>query len=93
MFFKQYWSVDVAATTSSFWLGAANAPSLMIMLASPLLGAMADRGRAKKPWLLVFSLLGILSTGALSLVAPGQWSGAAAVRSGRHRLFWRQYLV
>jgi UMF1 family MFS transporter len=77
MFFKQYWSVDVAATTSSFWLGAANAlASLMIMLASPLLGAMADRGRAKKPWLLVFSLLGILTTGALSLVAPGQWSVA-----------------
>ena len=30
--------------------GAANAlASLVIMLASPLLGAMADRGRAKKP--------------------------------------------
>ena len=57
--------------------GAANAlASLVIMLASPLLGAMADRGRAKKRWLLVFSLLGILSTGALSLVAPGQWSVA-----------------
>jgi UMF1 family MFS transporter len=74
MFFKQYWSADVAATTSSFWLGAANAlASLVIMLASPLLGTMADRGRAKKRWLLVFSLLGILTTGALSLVAPGQW--------------------
>jgi MFS transporter, UMF1 family len=74
LFFKQYWSVDVAATTSSFWLGAANAlASLIIMLASPLLGAMADRGRAKKRWLLVFGLVGILTTGALSLVAPGQW--------------------
>jgi UMF1 family MFS transporter len=77
LFFKQYWSVDVAATTSSFWLGAANAlASLIIMLASPLLGAMADRGRAKKRWLLVFSLVGILTTGALSLVAPGQWAVA-----------------
>ena len=42
LFFKQYWSADVAATTSSFWLGLANAlASLVIMLASPLLGAMA----------------------------------------------------
>jgi UMF1 family MFS transporter len=74
MFFKQYWSADIAATTSSFWLGVANAlASLVIMLASPLLGAMADRGRAKKRWLLVFSLLGILTTGALALVAQGQW--------------------
>jgi UMF1 family MFS transporter len=74
LFFKQYWSADVAATTSSFWLGAANAlASLMIMLASPLLGAMADWGRAKKRWLLVCSLLGILTTGALSLVTQGQW--------------------
>ena len=74
LFFKQYWSADVAPTTSSFRLGVANAlASLVIMLASPLLGAMADRGRAKKRCLLVFSLLGILTTGALSLVAPGQW--------------------
>ena len=43
LFFKQYWSVEVAATTSSFWLGLANTlASLVIMLASPLLGAMAD---------------------------------------------------
>jgi UMF1 family MFS transporter len=74
LFFKQYWSTDVTATTSSFWLGLANAlASLVIMLASPLLGAMADRGRAKKRWLLVFSLLGMLTTGALALVAQGQW--------------------
>jgi UMF1 family MFS transporter len=74
LFFKQYWSAEVAATTSSFWLGLANTlASLVIMLVSPLLGAMADRGRAKKRWLLVLSLLGILTTGALALVAQGQW--------------------
>jgi UMF1 family MFS transporter len=77
VFFKQYWSADVPATTSSFWLGLANAlASLVIMLASPLLGAMADRGQAKKRWLLVFSLLGMLATGALPLVGQGQWPEA-----------------
>ena len=74
VFFKQYWSSDALATTSSFWLGVANSlPSLVIMLVSPLLGVMADRGRTKKRWLLLFSLLGILATGALTLVAQGQW--------------------
>jgi UMF1 family MFS transporter len=74
LFFKQYWSADVAATTSSFWLGLTNAlASLVIMLASPLLGAIADRGSAKKRLLLVFSWLGILTTAALALVAQGQW--------------------
>jgi UMF1 family MFS transporter len=74
LFFKQYWSAEVAATTSSFWLGLANTlASLVIMLVSPLLGAMADRGRAKKRWLLGLSLLGILTTAALALVAQGQW--------------------
>ena len=95
MFFKQYWSTDVAVTTSSFWLGLANTlASLTIMLASPLLGAMADRGRAKKRWLLVFSLLGILTTAALALVAPGQWPVALLLYglgvigfSGAHALY------
>lgn len=36
LFFKQYLSAEVAATTSSFWLGLANTlASLVIMLASP----------------------------------------------------------
>jgi UMF1 family MFS transporter len=82
MCFKQYWGADVPATTSSFWLGAANTlASLVIMLASPLLGAMADRGRAKKRWLLVLSLLGMLTTGGLALVAPGQWPVALLLYS------------
>ena len=36
-------------------------------------GRDGGSGAAKKRWLLVFSLLGILTTGALALVAPGQW--------------------
>ncbi len=74
VFFKQYWSADTAATTSSFWLGVANSlSSLVIMLLSPPLGAIADRGSAKKRLLLLFTLLGILTTAALYWVAQGQW--------------------
>ena len=77
IFFKQYWHAEAAVTTSTFWLGMVNSlASLVIMLVSPLLGAMADRGRAKKRSLLVFSLLGIVTTGALPLVAQGQWTTA-----------------
>ena len=89
LFFKQYWSAEVAATTSSFWLGLANAlASLVIMLASPLLGAMADRG-AKKRWLLVFSLLGADAPGRSRWWRRGNGL-CCCCTSGRHRLFRRQ---
>src|SRR5512144_3359179 len=74
VFFKQYWSAGAPATTSSFWLGVANSlSSLVIMLLSPPLGAIADRGSAKKRLLLLFTLLGILTTAALYWIAQGQW--------------------
>lgn len=74
IFFKEYWSHHVAVTTSTFWLGAANSlASLLIMALSPLLGAIADQGGAKKRLLLLFTALGVGTTGALYLVARGQW--------------------
>ncbi len=74
IFFKEYWSNHSTATASTFWLGAANSlSSLFIMALSPLLGAIADRGSAKKRLLLLFTALGVSATGALYFVAQGQW--------------------
>jgi len=77
LFFKQYWSVGVAATESTLRLGMANSlASLVLVCVAPLLGALADRAGAKKRFLLLFALLGIVMTGTLPLVAQGAWVAA-----------------
>ncbi len=74
VFFKQYWASALPATDSTFFLGTANSSaSLIIMLSAPLLGAIADRGGAKLRFLAFFAFMGAAMTGALSVVAHGQW--------------------
>ena len=83
LFFKQYWSGDAAATDSTFWLGAGNsAASLLIVLAAPLLGALADTGGLHKRLLGGFALLGIVCTAGLYLVGAGEfyWFTPAAMQ-------------
>jgi len=78
IFFKQYWSAQSTAVESTFRLGAVNSiASLVIVVAAPVLGAIADRGSAKKRFLLFFAFLGILMTGALFFVSEGKWLLAA----------------
>jgi UMF1 family MFS transporter len=77
IFFKQYWCQDVASTTSTFRLGLANSMASLIVAAfSPLLGAMADRGGAKKQFLIFFASMGIVMTGGLFFVTKGAWEVA-----------------
>ncbi len=45
----------------------------IIAVASPLLGAIADRAPVKKRMLLTFSTLGALATAAMGLIGPGDW--------------------
>ncbi len=74
LFFKQYWSADMAVTESTFRLSVASSlGSLVIMLLAPVLGAIADRCGARKRFLVGFAFLGVLSVAALALVAQGQW--------------------
>ncbi len=74
VFFKQYWSQGVAATESTYRLGLANSlASLVVVCLAPLLGALADQAGAKKRFLLFFACMGIVMTGALYLVAQGNW--------------------
>ncbi|OIN05609.1 MFS transporter [Oceanisphaera psychrotolerans] len=76
--FKQYWAGDMTATQSTFWLGLfSSAASLLVMLISPWLGAIADRRGAKKRFLLLFTLIGVLPTLGLFWAGEGQWLLAA----------------
>lgn len=77
LFFKQYWNSGVADTLSTFRLGLANSiASLIVVLMAPLLGAIADRMDKRKGFLLVFSMLGVVMTGALYWVTEGAWQFA-----------------
>jgi len=74
LFLKQYWSAGNDSTASTFQLGVANsAASIVVALLSPVLGAIADCGSAKKKYLVVFTALAIVMTGALPLAARGDW--------------------
>lgn len=80
IFFKQYWAAGLAVSESTFWLGMANAVAgLLVALAAPLLGAIADQGGLKKRLLFAFTFLGVLMTCALFLLAHGAWQLAVVI--------------
>ncbi|MDD5711159.1 MAG: MFS transporter [Smithellaceae bacterium] len=80
IFFKQFWSVGTDSVVSTAKLGLANSfAGFAVALCAPLLGAIADRGTAKKRFLLTFASLGILATATLSLVGSGNWPMAATL--------------
>lgn len=80
VFFKQYWSYGTDVNLSTAQLGFGNSIASMLMaMAAPVLGAMADRGSLKKKFLIGFAYLGALSTAGLFLVGKGQWALAIFV--------------
>ena len=79
VFFKTYWCHGVDAVTSTARLGFGNSlASICVALLSPVLGAVADRGSARKRFLMMFTYLGVLSTALLYLVREGHWRFALA---------------
>jgi len=80
LFLKQYWSAPADATASTLQLGLANsAASIVVALLAPLLGAIADRGSAKKRYLAAFTAFAIVMTAGLAVVARGDWPIAVAL--------------
>ncbi|HUS24617.1 MAG TPA: MFS transporter [Candidatus Binatia bacterium] len=80
IFFNRYWGEGLAPQTQTLWLGLTSTlASVVVMLASPLLGAIADRRGARKRFLFGFTVLGCLTTAALFLVGRGQWQWAVAL--------------
>lgn len=60
----------------SYWGYATAVAGILIAIGSPVLGAMADRQGARKPWIGVFSIGLFLSLCALWLAKPGAGTGA-----------------
>jgi UMF1 family MFS transporter len=80
LFLKQYWAAGADAVTSTFRLGLANSVAgILIALLSPVLGAIADQGGTRKRYLIHFTAMAILTTGALQWVARGDWPLAIAL--------------
>ena len=79
IFFKEYWTAGTDPVVSTAKLGLANsAAGILVALMAPALGAIADRGAAKKNFLLFFAALGIAATASLYWVPRGSWQAAAA---------------
>lgn len=74
IFYKDVAAVGIGAAESTAHWGFANSfSSLLLALAAPLLGALADRSGRKKTFFLVFVAVGIAFTVFLAGVGPGQW--------------------
>lgn len=80
VFFTEYWSYGADVTASTAQLGFGNSiASLIVALMAPVLGAVADKGSAKKKFMLIFAYLGVLMSIGLFLVQKGQWALAIFV--------------
>jgi UMF1 family MFS transporter len=78
IFLKQYWMPpDTPVEVGTFRLGAANSTAgIVVACLAPILGAIADRGGARKRFLLFFAMMGIVLTASLHFVAKGNWAAA-----------------
>lgn len=80
IFFKQYWSHGADVNVSTAQLGFGNSlAGLVVALMAPVLGAIADRGSAKKKFLIFFAYLGALMTACLFVVEQGAWAWAVFI--------------
>lgn len=80
IFFEKYWSNPDDVIQSTYQLGWANSlASIVIAALAPFLGAIADRGSAKKKFLIFFCYMGVVMTGGLYMVGQGQWQMAVMV--------------
>jgi UMF1 family MFS transporter len=77
LFFKQYWCADTDVNVSTARLGWANSlAGITVAVLAPILGAIADKGSARKKFLIFFAYLGVAMTTSLYLVAQGNWAWA-----------------
>lgn len=75
-----YWNDGAPSNVGTFRLGLANgAASLLVALAAPLIGALADGRGWRKSGLLWITGLGVLATAAHGSVGAGGWRLAVAL--------------
>ncbi len=59
-----------------YWAFAAAAAGVLIAIGSPLLGAVADNGQPRKPWIALFSAVFVVALGGLWFAVPGAAFGS-----------------
>ena len=65
---------DLSTEDSQFWFNVTlAAASVLIAICAPILGAVADRGGARKKFLIFFASIGMLMTAGLAWVHAGYW--------------------
>lgn len=72
--FAPFFAAHVAANPTAgqtIWGYTAGIAGLFIALLAPVLGAIADAGGARKPWIALFGALLVLGSAALWFVVPG----------------------
>ncbi|GAA0783552.1 MFS transporter [Marinobacterium sediminicola] len=80
LFFKEFYAAGAAATDSTLYLGVINSiASIIVVLLSPVLGAIADQLGRRKGLLLIFASFGSISTAGLYWVEQGFWLQAACL--------------
>ena len=80
LFLGSYWSAgDPGPAVTSRLTWATAIASAIVSLMAPVLGAIADSGGYRKRFLVVLTVLGAVSTAALSLVGLGDWIWALAL--------------
>ena len=80
LFLGSYWSAGdpgPAVTSRLTWATAIG--SVIVSLMAPVLGAIADSGGFRKRFLIALTVVGAVSTAALSLVGTGEWMAALAL--------------
>lgn len=67
-------SQDISTRDSQFWFNITLATSsILIAIAAPILGAIADHGGSRKRFLATFAMLGIIMSASLAWVGSGRW--------------------
>jgi UMF1 family MFS transporter len=80
LFFKTYWSIGTDVNVSTAQLGFGNSlAGLLVAVMAPILGAIADKGSAKKKFMIFFAYLGALMSVCLFWVQQGDWALAILV--------------
>ena len=83
LFFNAHWADPNNPAESTFYLGIANSMyAIIVALLAPLFGAIADRGNARKKFLIFFAFLGAVFTASLWVVSQGNWLLAIIVYIG-----------
>jgi len=79
IFFKKYCHPGDAVQSTAAYGFIQTIISIIVVILAPVLGAIADRGNAKKRFLIFFAYLSIISTFLLFFINTGEWVKASVI--------------